>query len=199
MTKLKGAAILGAMAFAGVMLVNTFPASSASFLLVSAHRLQNACKGTGSTETVCKFVANLIDRWGPFIDSPEPLPADLVRKGLRKLRTPIKRALKSGCCDPCLTDPCPTECANPCGADRCENCIQVVAGIESYLATNGTSQSLSDTLSDACLGRFPDQATTDECIGQIGGLVPPIIDELLASVPPTTACQNPALRYCPQP
>jgi hypothetical protein len=203
MTKLKGAAILGAMAFAGVMLVSSFPASSATgSLLVSARRLQNACKNTGSTETLCKLVATLVDRWGPTVEQGGPIPADLARKVLlRKLRTPVKRAFKSGCCEfPC--DPgagCPGVCNNPCGADRCENCIQLVSDIEAYLSTNATAASLADTLSGACLGRFADQATTDECIGQIKGLVPELIDIFVANFPPVTACQNPALRYCPQP
>jgi len=200
MTKLKGAAILGAMIFAGVTLLNSFPASSAtSFLLVSAKRLQKACPDTGATESICKFVAAAADRLAG-VDLSQPVPEDLVFKVLRKLRGPIKKELKDGCCDgPCEPADCPAVCEHPCGAgfDRCDNCVQVVTGIEAFLATNGTANSLSDTLSSACDGRFDDPAITAECIGQIEDLMPPLIDWMLANLPPVTACQNAALRACP--
>lgn len=113
------------------MLVITFPAASAtSILLVSAHRLQNSCKNTGSTDAICRFVAGLVDRWGPVVAGSEP-------------------------CTPGLD--CPAECQNPCGAgfDRCYTSTDAVQGIESYLSTNGSAEALSDTMANACLGRFP--------------------------------------------
>src|SRR5262249_46281211 len=125
-------------------------------------------------------------------------------KALRKLRSPIKRILRGGCCDlncafPDVFGQCTAPCGNPCGSgfDRCDNCVGAVTDIEIFLATNGTAQSLADTLSSACIGRFPDQATTDECIGQVGGNVPTLIDDFLTNYPPLTACQDVALRACP--
>jgi len=204
MTKLKGAAILGAITVAGVMLVSSFPASSAtSGLLVSAHRLEKACETTGDVAPVCKFVAGFVVRVAALGLNPgDPIPSDVTEKALRKLRSPIKRLLKSGCCDgPCVLPPdeCPPSCVDACGSgfDRCDNCVKAVSEIEIYLATNGTANFLKDTLESACIGRFPDQATTDECIGQFAG-VPTLIDNFLTNFPPLTACQDAALHACPE-
>lgn len=181
MTKLKGAVILGAMALAGVTLLGSLPASSAtSFLLVSGTRLAKACRNTGATEPVCKFVANAVDRLAG-VDLQQPVDERLVYKTLRKLRGPIKKAVKQGCCV---------------GLNRCDACVTAVSEIEAYLATNGTSLMLADTLETACDGRFADPNVTAECKGQINGAIPPIIDWLLANYPPQIACQSDALRAC---
>lgn len=181
MTKLKGAVILGAMALAGVTLLSSLPASSAtSFLLVSGTRLAKACRDTGATEPVCKFMANAVDRLAG-VDLGQPVDETLVYKTLRKLRGPIKKSIKQGCCA---------------GQDRCEACVTAVSEVESYLATNGTAQLLADTLETACDGRFADPNVTAECKFQINGAVPPIIDWILANYPPVTACESDALRAC---
>jgi hypothetical protein len=181
MTKLKGAAILGAMVLVGATLLSSLPASSASsFLLVSGQRLAKACRDTGATEPVCKFVANAVDRLAG-VDLEQPVDDALVYKTLRKLRGPIRKAMKQGCCP---------------GATRCEACLFAVSDVEAYLAQNGTAGSLSDTLSTACDGRFADPAITAECKGQIGKATPLIIDWLLSNYPPRTACESSALRAC---
>jgi len=190
MTKLKGAAILGAITVAGVMLVSSFPASSAtSGLLISVRRLKNACGTTGDVNPVfapvCNFVAALTARLVDLGLNPgDPIPSDVAEKALRTLRSPIKRILKGGCCR---------------GLDRCDRCVQAVTEIETFLATNGTALAFQDTFVSACDSTFPDQPTRDECALQVAANVPSLIDNFLTDFPPLTACQNAALRACQSP
>jgi hypothetical protein len=181
MTKLKGAAILGSLVVAGAVLLGSMPASSAtSFLLVSGQRLAKTCRNTGATEPVCKFVANAVDRLAG-VDLQQPVDDTLAYKTLRKLRGPIKKQMKQGCCV---------------GLSRCDACVQAVSNVESYLATNGSAQTLADTLETACDGRFSDPAVTAECKNQIDAALPSIIDWILANYPPDSTCKSRALRAC---
>ncbi|MCW5890273.1 MAG: hypothetical protein KIT14_06945 [bacterium] len=181
MTKLKGAAILGCLVVAGATLLSSLPASSAtSFLLVSGQRLAKACRGTGATEPICKFVANAVDRLAG-VDFQQPVDETVVYKMLRKLRGPVKKQVKQGCCG---------------GLNRCDACVHAVSNVEAYVATNGSVHMFSDTLQTACDGRFGDPVVTAECKGQIDDAIAPIIDWFLANYPPVIACQSRALRAC---
>jgi hypothetical protein len=203
MTNLKGAAILGAITVAGALLLTSFPASSAtSVLLAGARRVERTCRTTGPVEPVCKFVAGLMDRWGA-VPLGDPLPENVAEAGLRKLRAPVKRMQKSGCCDGCALNPgapgCSDVCQTPCGSgyDRCDSCIAAVQSIEAYLATNGTMQSLADTMSTACADRFDDPATIDQCVTQVYELAFGQTDRFLVTYPPLTACRSSVFRACP--
>ncbi|HEV7733187.1 MAG TPA: saposin domain-containing protein [Candidatus Binatia bacterium] len=225
MTKLKGAAILGALAIAGVTLLGSFPASGGeSFLLINTKRLSKACRAVDDADRsgICKVAAGLVERLGGLDPEIEIPPAQLER-ALRKMGPFVKRGLKQECCDPpcrrqcsgggfCFTDdqctggetclpcpeqPCQTSCAELKG-NRCDGCIHMVSNLEAWLANNGSAKLLGDVMENACDGRFADPAITQQCKGEVRQSVNEVIDLVLANAPPATACQNPALRACPQ-
>jgi hypothetical protein len=199
MTKTKGALILGALMIAGVTLLASFPASSASsFLLVRTWRLEKACATLlGNERDACRIPARLLERLGPLEAETD------VAYVIRKMRGPTIHVMNKGCCEPCTvtteTPVCPDTCTLECTdfqGTRCEKCIASLSAIEAYLATNGTAALLADTMATACDGRFDDPATTDACKNQIQSAVPVVIDRILANAPPQTACQGLFRRAC---
>jgi hypothetical protein len=220
MTKLKGAAILGALLFSATVLLPSFPAFSAkSFLPVSTKQLVKTCSHLVAPEdadetlgpTACKIFGSVADRLGPYIttaSNPEPPPVtqDVLAKVARKFRGSVKRFLRQDCCDQ-LCDPfngCPEPqepgpCNTPCDVyrgQRCDGCVAGISDLEAYMATNGTAQFLADQMDDACTGRFPTPELEADCVQRVDGYIPPAIDLILANLPPQTLCQ--AIRYCPE-
>lgn len=195
MTNWKGAAILGAMIIAGATLLTSFPASSATaFLQIPLRHVDRACKSVPESESVCRFMARVLNKW----DGVAPTPRFLEFAN-RQFRTPVNKLLRPGCCsDLCVGPDCvATPCTTPCReVPRCDRCIAGVAAIETYLATNGTAALLGDTMSQACVGRFDSQPETDACIAQITGTLPAVIDSVLANLPPQTTCQVLHRRAC---
>ncbi len=197
MTKLKGAGILGAMVIAGVTLLTSFPASSASsFLSLRTWRLEKACLSATTNPDLCKIVARLADRLG----RPEAATEADLAYAVRKMRGPVQRYQIKGCCDcadtlTCDPNTCLEQCADVDGG-RCAKCVSAVSTIEARLATNGTAALLADTIGTACDGRFADPAATQSCKDQINGAVPVAIDKLLANLPPLTLCQGLYRRAC---
>lgn len=217
MTKLKGAAILGALTIAGVTLLTSLPASGgSSFLLVSLKRVSRSCRAVASADSgICKTAAGLLDKLGGLPDE-DPTPDAQLDRAVFKMKSFVKRGLRQECCDvpcrsecsgpqdrPCFTDaqcpsgetciacpeqPCETLCSEFKG-NRCDGCVQMVSNLESWLATNGSAKLLSDVMGTACDGRFADPGITQQCKDEIGGVLPRVIDRTLAGAPPLTACQ----------
>jgi hypothetical protein len=226
MTKLKGAAILGAMMFAGVTLLTSFPASGgSSFLPISLHRLQNACRAVeGVDDGLCRITAGLVEKLGGLGFDPAT-PPDQVERAIRKLRPFVQRSLRQTCCDApcirecsgdstrnCFTDdqcavgqtcvacppqPCQTLCDEFKG-NRCAGCIQILTNFEAWLAANGSARNVSDVMATACVGRFDDPTLTQQCEDEIGQILGVVIDRVLANLPPVPTCQGPVLHACPQ-
>lgn len=161
MTKIKGAAILLGLLAAGATLLSTLPASGGLPDLSSdvAKRLATACPPS-TDRALCRFVAGVIQ----FL--PEPSDA-FVRKALPRMR-PVVRL--------------------PRGERNCDGCIEAVSDVESFLATNGTSQALETMIADGCT-RFRTPELIQECQG-LASFVPQAIDKVLANIPPVTACSS---------
>lgn len=179
MNKLKAAGFLGALALAAITLVGSMPAAGDDGFLITGMvtRIKRFC-APGQYRDACRYVANLIVPATPILPylvppppgtEPEEIPADKLAAFL-----PIAATRMGSFVRPERT---------------CDGCVEKVADLESWLATNGTVQAITDMMDDACAARFRnDSASAQRCTDEIHGTFPAFIDLLLANLPPETAC-----------
>ena len=175
MKKLKAAGLLGALALAAVTLLTSVPASGDNGFLIAGMvtKIKHFC-APGEFREACRYVATVMAAATPFLpelqnseDIPEaelaaflPAAANLMKKVVGPART-------------------------------CDDCVEAVQDLESFLATNGTAAAIADMMDDACPVRFrKDPALAQQCAGEINSTIPPLIDFLLANLPPQTACSS---------
>jgi len=75
----------------------------------------------------------------------------------------------------------------------CNDCETEVSLLESDLASNGTTEDLINTFSQACK-KVRTPSAKKNCAAQAAS-IPPLIDQVLANDPPVIACN--ALNRCP--
>lgn len=173
MKKLRAAGLLGALALAVVTLLTSVPASGNGGYLITGmvSRLKRFC-APGEYRDACRYLANLIVPATPLLDdlqSGQPVPPGEAEAFLR-----VAVARMGPVAAPVRT---------------CDACIEKVSDFEALLATNGTVQSIVDMMDDACASRFRNDATlAQQCAGEIGATISPLVDLLLANLPPETMC-----------
>lgn len=175
MNQLRAAGLLGALALAVVTLVTSVPASGDGGYLITGmvSRLKRFC-APGEYRDACRYLANLIVPATPLLPEPQngqPIPPDEADAFLRVAVARMGRVVA-----PVRT---------------CDACIEKVSDFEALLATNGTAQSIVDMMDDACASRFRnDAALAQQCAGEIGATIAPLVDLLLANLPPVTMCSS---------
>lgn len=175
MNKLKAAGLIGALALAVVTLLTSIPASGDGGYLITGmvSRLKRFC-APGEYREACRYVANLIVPATPFlpeIENQQPIPPGELDTFLR-----VAVARMAPIVAPERT---------------CDGCTQTVSDFESLLATNGTARIIADMMDDACDARYRnDTALAQQCAAEVGFVVPPLIDALLANLPPNTMCSS---------
>lgn len=175
MKKLKAAGVLGALALAAITLLGSVPAAGDGGYLITGmvSRLKRFC-APGEYREACRYLANLIVPATPFLpelQNGDPIPPDQVEAFFR---VAIARASR-------VVAPERT----------CDGCIEKVSDFEALLATNQTVQLIVDMMDDACAARFRnDAALAQQCAGEVGATISPLVDLLLANLPPETMCSS---------
>lgn len=80
----------------------------------------------------------------------------------------------------------------------CDACVLAVSDFEATLSTNATVAGIGAAFTQGCEERFFfSSAKADQCLQFAVSPIPEFVDDVVANLPPLTACQE--LKFCPAP
>ena len=161
MTPLKTTGLLGGLTVIAIVLLTSL--TSANVLLSPSIRnhMRAACQSAPDVSS-CLLFADVLTK----ADTGDSYIKDVSRI-LKKVYD-----VKSG----------------PTRKPKCNECIEQVQDIESYLATNETVGNIMQALEGVCVAQYSGNPTQQTACLEAVGEVPALADRLLANAPPLTMC-----------